>query len=159
MGNLLRETIEELNKHNKTLDDVLWIGSNEFNILVDKEEFKKRANQYYDDGYGSAQIATDLVVVGKDWWLERHEYDGSEWWEFKQLPKQPTIVYTDVQLISSGVGYQNLSDLNPRRTAREVHKYGICDKCNGTFEFCEEHNDNICCLSPTQIEAMIEEIK
>lgn len=26
------------------------------------------------------------MVVGDDWWLERHEYDGSEWWEFKRLP-------------------------------------------------------------------------
>jgi hypothetical protein len=27
------------------------------------------------------------MVIGSDWWLERHEYDGSEWWEFKSLPK------------------------------------------------------------------------
>jgi hypothetical protein len=27
-----------------------------------------------------------IIVVGKDWWLERHEYDGSEWWEFKTMP-------------------------------------------------------------------------
>jgi len=29
-----------------------------------------------------------LTVAGDDWWLERHGYDGSEWWEFKTLPKK-----------------------------------------------------------------------
>ena len=23
---------------------------------------------------------------GSDWWLERGEYDGSEWWEFRREP-------------------------------------------------------------------------
>jgi len=27
--------------------------------------------------------------VGDDWWLERHEYDGSEWWVFQKLPIKP----------------------------------------------------------------------
>lgn len=31
----------------------------------------------------------DLLVVGNNWWLERHNYDGSEWWEFKRLPTRP----------------------------------------------------------------------
>ena len=31
----------------------------------------------------------DLLIVGDDWWLERHEYDGAEWWEFKTLPCEP----------------------------------------------------------------------
>lgn len=22
-------------------------------------------------------------------WLERHEYDGSEWWEYKTMPTEP----------------------------------------------------------------------
>ena len=31
----------------------------------------------------------DLLIVGKDFWLERVEYDGSEWWEFKTMPREP----------------------------------------------------------------------
>ena len=31
----------------------------------------------------------DLIVVGKDFWIERHEYDGSELWEFKRMPEEP----------------------------------------------------------------------
>lgn len=34
--------------------------------------------------------ATDLIVCGKNWWLERHEYDGAEWWEFKEYRSKPS---------------------------------------------------------------------
>lgn len=27
------------------------------------------------------------MVVGCDWWLERHEYDGAESWSYKVLPE------------------------------------------------------------------------
>ena len=32
-------------------------------------------------------IRLDLVLVGKDWWLKRYEYDGDECWEYKEQPK------------------------------------------------------------------------
>lgn len=32
-----------------------------------------------------------LKIVGDNWWLERHEYDGAEWFEFKTLPQKPKI--------------------------------------------------------------------
>lgn len=34
-----------------------------------------------------AEIRTDLVVVGKGWWLERYKYNYSEWWVYKAQPK------------------------------------------------------------------------
>lgn len=83
--NLWNETITELKNNGKTFDDVLTICGNEFQIT--KDDFKKYANTEYDAGYGSPEVATDLLVVGADFWLERYEYDGSEWWEFKQMPK------------------------------------------------------------------------
>ena len=33
------------------------------------------------------EVAEDLVVVGDNWWIERHEYDGNEWWEYKEKAK------------------------------------------------------------------------
>lgn len=30
-------------------------------------------------------------MAGDDWWLERAEYDGSEWWKFKTLPVEPKV--------------------------------------------------------------------
>lgn len=52
------------------------------------DEFAAKANEVYDSGYGCECVDRELKVVGDDWWLERHEYDGSEWWEFKQKPTQ-----------------------------------------------------------------------
>lgn len=88
--NLLEETIEDLSQHNKTIDDIRWIGSPDCQIPL--EDMIKLFDVFYDNGYGGAEIALDLLVVGDDWWLERHEYDGSEWWEYKQLPVKPTKV-------------------------------------------------------------------
>ena len=88
MENLLEETIEKLTACGKTPKDVLWIGTSDGKETMTWEEFSKLANFEYNDGYGSIKIRPDLVVMGiMDWWLERHEYDGEEWWEFKEKPK------------------------------------------------------------------------
>lgn len=96
--NLLKETIEDLNENNKKTIDVLWVGRHYYDFENKKlvtykatwDEFCMKANFEYDAGFGSAKIPGDLIVVGKDFWLERHEYDGSEWWEFKAMPEEPT---------------------------------------------------------------------
>lgn len=95
--NFLEETIEYLNSNGKTENDVLWVGRgfNSYNYTPYKttwEDFKAKANFRYDNGFGGNEIPMDLIVVGKDFWLERHEYDGSEWWEFKTLPTEPTEI-------------------------------------------------------------------
>lgn len=82
--NLWKETIHELKTNGKTFDDVLVICGNEFQIT--KDDFKKYANTEYDAGYGAPEVAEDLLIVGADFRLERHDYDGSEWWEFKKIP-------------------------------------------------------------------------
>lgn len=94
MINLLEETIQCLNENGKSENDVLWIGfgyDKDENPLYKTtwEDFSENANFDYDNGYGGAKIPDDLIIVGKDFWLERHEYDGAEWWEFKTMPKEP----------------------------------------------------------------------
>lgn len=84
--NLLLETVSVLVSNNKTIADIEWIGSSDGAFAITWDEFVLIANQEYDSGYGAQEVATDLVVVGVTWWIERHEYDGSEWWEFKELP-------------------------------------------------------------------------
>lgn len=85
--NLRTETLEILNEHNKTVEDIKFICSGNRNIPVDS--FFMLADRTYDSGYGGAEVDMDLQIVGDDWWLERGEYDGSEWWEFKTMPKKP----------------------------------------------------------------------
>jgi hypothetical protein len=86
--NLLQETIETLKSKGKTEADVLWVGTETHKCTM--EDFMSIADTDYDSGFGSPEVAQDLLIVGENWWLERHEYDGSEWWEFKETPKEPT---------------------------------------------------------------------
>ena len=86
MKNLLEETIKILESNHKNKNDVMWIGNGEY--VISWTDFEKIANIEYNNGYGAQEIASDLLVVGKDWWLERHEYDGAEGWDFKSLPQK-----------------------------------------------------------------------
>ena len=84
--NLLNETRDILISNNKTFDDVLFVGDRATHTKMTVKEFLEHANFEYDDGYGNEEINTDLILVGKDFWLERGTYDGSEWWEYKSMP-------------------------------------------------------------------------
>jgi len=92
--NLLIETIEILENNGKKPVDVLWVGDQ--NQFVTWENFAKKANFEYDNGFGRNEIDLSLKVVGHDWWLERHEYGGSEWWEFKTLPSKPKVESNEI---------------------------------------------------------------
>lgn len=89
--NLARETLDILKEYGKTIHDVRWVGHYDSDrkkrISVD-EFFVSAMRTNYNNDYGLPEIDTSLVVVGDDWWLERAEYDGSEWWEFKTMPKK-----------------------------------------------------------------------
>lgn len=96
MKNLKTETIDILKRHGKTTDDIRWVGScpgdryeNTPFMEIPVEKFLKLSDRMYDDGFGGEEVNATLKVVGDSWWLERHEYDGSEWWEFKTLPDKP----------------------------------------------------------------------
>lgn len=84
MANLLEETLHMLKANGKTVTDI------QFCTIQDKwfpwNQFIELANFEYDEGYGGHEIDESLMVVGDNWWLERHEYDGSEWWEYKERP-------------------------------------------------------------------------
>lgn len=92
---IVKETEAVLGRNHKATKDVEWVGSKDGEYAISWEDFAtKFKNVDYYKGYGFQEIATDLVVVGSDWWLERREYDGSEWWEYKELPvksKKPKV--------------------------------------------------------------------
>ena len=98
MINLWDETILSLKYNDKTWSDVRFVCGGDFSIT--RTNFEKIAkNTEYRNGYGSQIIAQDLMIVGDTWWLERHEYDGSEWWEYKEMP-----VHTEYKPISNLCG-------------------------------------------------------
>ena len=111
MRNLFKETENILNRNGKTFDDVVSIQGNDFAITVDN--FIKVAKETnYDSGYGSQEVATDIKIIGDGWWLERAEYDGSEWWEFKKLPKIITETKSVNRLACGTYGYAFLKEIN-----------------------------------------------
>ena len=84
--NLKEETLAKLLLHGKTPEDVKWVGSLDGGHTCTMEEFLLLANVEYDNSYGGNEVLLSLIIVGDDWWLERQEYDGSEWWAFCTLP-------------------------------------------------------------------------
>lgn len=120
MANLWEETNRALEEKEKSFNDVVAICGNDFQIT--KEDFEKYSKTEYDNGYGSPKVAEDLLIIGADFWLERHEYDGLEWWEFKampnykELPFKPITALTVEQAQKNGVdysvGWETLASLN-----------------------------------------------
>lgn len=86
MKNLLKEIIDILEQNNKSESDVLWCGDE--TRYFTWEHFKSISNKEYDNCFCGAEVL-EIKIVGSDFWLERYEYDGSEWWEYKVLPKKP----------------------------------------------------------------------
>lgn len=99
--NLWEETIDRLKSENKSWDDVLFVTCNDFDIS--KDNFMETAmNTMYDSGYGGQYIPKDIKIVGDDFWLDRGEYDGSEWWNFQQAPARKNKEQIIPALTSSG---------------------------------------------------------
>lgn len=114
MTNLLEETEYILNKNNKELSDILWVGGDDFEI--DLQNFLDiAAETNYDAGFGAQKVATDLMIIGKDFWMKRCEYDGSEWWEFYTMPEPPShnVEYiTSLKVRTNQIGWRTLSYIN-----------------------------------------------
>ena len=104
--NLLEETLQVLATNGKTLADVLWCGSPDFYFTWQDFVVVADTANYYS-GFGSQEVACDLLVVGENWWLERYEYDGAERWEFKTLPVKPDT-YNLPKRLSGGSGWISL---------------------------------------------------
>lgn len=67
-------------------EDVVWVGASSGEFALSWAEFAPLADQDYDAGYGFCEVATDLVVVGDGWWIQRYCYAGKEWWQFHSPP-------------------------------------------------------------------------
>ena len=114
MINFLSETKEMLTEINKTPADIIYIGniSNNPNNIYSCtwEEFKNLADFKYNNGFGGHEIPGDLIILFSDnSWFSRGEYDGSEWWEHKQIPKIPTRTkkIKSFKLTDSGVYFDS----------------------------------------------------
>lgn len=115
MRNLKEETLAALLKHGQAWDDVVAIQGRDFRIS--RRHFLKLADVEYDPGYGSQEVASDLVILMRDGsWFTRAEYDGSEWWAYHKAPERLQEVSDDKvhSLVCSKaqVGWCALKEIN-----------------------------------------------
>lgn len=94
--NALEELIKVCEKNWKSLEDIAywWVGWEEENQCIfdsNSIEIMKKflEDKYacYDDWYWW-QVLYGEIVFKDMTWLERWEYDWSEWWEYKKCPER-----------------------------------------------------------------------
>jgi len=88
MINFKTETLKVLELYNLDVDSILYVSMcpDDEVYFFKWEDFIDVCDFEYDNGYGGVEINSTLIVVGDTWWLERNEYDGSEWWTLKRPP-------------------------------------------------------------------------
>lgn len=85
MINLLEETKRDIEDAGYKTENIVFIGSQETGHQCTWNEFCVLADKEYGDGFGSQNVASDLIIVFDDGaFMRRAEYDGAEWWEFKR---------------------------------------------------------------------------
>lgn len=92
--NFKKETLDFLHNHGKSIHDVHVIIDGTrcpFDYFID---LAKDIN--YDNGYGIPCINSNVYIIGDDWWMSRHEYDGSEWWKFNKKPMYKNDDYKEL---------------------------------------------------------------
>jgi hypothetical protein len=110
MSNLLEETKNAIGNSNHTIQDINFIGSIDPGYACSWDEFQVLADREYDSGYGSQQVASDLIIMFTDGtYLERAEYDGSEWWEYREKLNIPTNVKPITTLFAK-YGWDTIAD-------------------------------------------------
>jgi hypothetical protein len=113
MTNLLSETKQVLENHNKEPKDVSWVGSVDGEFAITWSDFEKIADVEYDSGFGAQEIAKDLVIVFTDGtYMNRGEYDGSEWWEYHQAPTKKSDAKPFSNVGGAGTMWDDLAGLN-----------------------------------------------
>lgn len=55
------------------------------------EDFLSMLDFDYDNGYGGQEVS-GFIWYEDGTWSERGEYDGSEWWEYKECPDIATTM-------------------------------------------------------------------
>lgn len=112
--NLLRETIEDITNAGKTPEQIIFIGSEQSGHQCTWAEFQVLADVEYDDGYGAQKVASDLIIVfndGSKMW--RHEYDGSEQWDYSAPFEAPAETKPIKRLVvkDEQVGWETLANM------------------------------------------------
>lgn len=96
--NALNELYNKLERIDKTTDDIDYfriyrenLGEDyEYIKIIDVNDSIDKLNFKYDNDFGKQELFGYVVFKDKTW-LERDEYDGREWWEYKCCPTKEKI--------------------------------------------------------------------
>ena len=99
LTNVMQELLDVLERIDLKFEDIMFANvvlheSDRIKAFLppgwqdaDMDCFKSQLTRmgYYNSGYG-CQTLYGTIVFKNSAWLERGEYDGSEWWELKKMP-------------------------------------------------------------------------
>jgi hypothetical protein len=93
MINAKSEFLKETKGKANVLCAILHYGGRDFILKnnhtnIELENFLSNINFEYDDGYGTQHLF-GYIWYSNNTWSERYEYDGAEYWDFKEVPKIP----------------------------------------------------------------------
>jgi len=99
--NALEELKHSLDGAQKKIEDIDYgyiiytPNYRESNLILDTQGSitlvdVSKLNFEYDSGYGSQEVYGTIVFKDGSW-LERGEYDGSEWWDYKSCPSRAYV--------------------------------------------------------------------
>jgi hypothetical protein len=85
--------INKLNSYDPATKVSVEVAKPQEDISINTNEIEKVYELFkdvsYDDGYGR-QYLYGIVMFTDNTWLERREYNGSEWWEHITTPTRPS---------------------------------------------------------------------
>lgn len=91
---IIEHVLMILQDHDKTEEEILWVGlgykcgiRDPHSSVITWEEFKKNMGDF--DASEASQIPYGTVIVGKDFWVERHYEYALEYWQYREFPKKP----------------------------------------------------------------------
>lgn len=132
--NLLAETLAAITASGHTHADIVFIGSLASGHRCTWHEFIKLADFEYDDGFGAPEIATDLTIVfadGQTMW--RHDYDGSERWDYSPPATIPAVSHPIRTLGGPGVMWESLEELNATASQPDAVTPPTVEPRRGTY--------------------------
>jgi len=97
MRNLKEEMLSLIDYYNKSIEDIDYCYIHSASWLDEDVKVHCKGNfdlEYldfeYNNGFGGREVGGFIVFKDKAW-LERNEYDGSEWWEYLETPTLENI--------------------------------------------------------------------
>jgi len=156
MRNAKSELIQNLLDTNTQIKCALiYYGKSQIVLKVghldeEYESFMKSLDFTYDSGYGEQELY-GTVWLQDGTWLERGEYDGSEWWEHKKLPPIPDKCLIDYQPINinkfEDLKGQTITKIDFLKNEYDVYISGVIFHVNDK-KYLLTHIDE-CCESVT----------